>query len=151
MADDRNNTLLFDMSHTFDVDCAGIWVREDKPGALREGNVVRIYGVRGIYRIVSTFRDRGKLVIEVEKIHGEALFWVRDIRTNNAYPVEAVCSPRVNDPAPHKGTELFIRSLGYWIPAATVVECQDPSANEAVATRPRALTKATAVKEMALV
>lgn len=119
------NTLSFDAGSTFYVESGGEFIREDRPGSLRRGNVVRIQGVRGIFRVVEIARPRNKLTIEVEKIHGDALFWVRDAK-HNVYPVSAVCSPRENDPLGFPITEYLIDGHG-WIDAASVTETQDPN------------------------
>lgn len=123
---DRNNTLTFDSSSTFYVESGGTFLREDKPGSLRKGNTVRIQGVRGIFRVVDVYKPQGKLTIEVEKIHGEALFWVRNLRTSNVFPVEAVVSPRENDPMVTPVTEYLIPGHGF-VDASGFIETQDPN------------------------
>lgn len=121
----HENTLTFDSAATFYVEVGGEFLREDRPGTLRKGNTVQIQGIRGIFRVVDVRKERGKLQVEVEKIHGDALFWVRD-SNHNVYPVEAVCMLRPNDPKPYLGDEYLIPRLG-WISAHSVTECADPT------------------------
>lgn len=84
----------------------GEWVQV-LPQQLRKGEIFRIYGSDNEYKMTGSYVERGRLVIEAEKIP-ECFFKIWHKRYQQIYGVEAICDKK----------EYMIRHRGRieWVP-----------------------------------